>query len=737
MRSTSGGLTTLFRVICVVSLVLCLVTAAPAKSLHVIAQTNAVTAPIQLYDIQPSPDFIVYQSFANVPQHNQGPLDVSIDTASNTLFITYGGSNIIEIVNADTMTAIGSAVAPGTMSLAGIEVDQDNGLVYTMGRGTARFYVFKWNPAAKTLTLQTDLFLPGVGWGYGIALDELNDLLYVADYSSQVVRYFRTSDWTQAGSFVVSQRPMGIAVDVSSGLVYTGNASPSYGSQQRLSKYNLNTNTEATLYLPNVTKNLSDHVVGLAVDQDSGLLYITTGNQVSGGSDRLVVFDSAFNMLKSTGDIGDPAGLCVAGKIVSYDPLFLSQDDGLGGQCVSSGGTISYSICYDNLANTADVHDVTLVDVLAENVSFVSASDGGVYDPATRKVTWNIGTLPAGAPRKCVSLVVSVDGGAQGGCSLYNHCAISGKETGETAAVQTSSMVCEPVPATKDDEGFFVFNMGALKPIVDGAPQSLCIDVALKAVLDDEGKQILDPVTGCLAMDYDWTNSNFMWRKTNAYFVQSVTLEKTHGMRKGACNMVWSRDSIRQQGKELATSEINLCWPLLYETEGTQWVLSLVYQTNPAKADPDGNLARVHKERYVWTVDWKAADFSEFRQRLTLFSHMPAGACELLAVPPLQLRKMLWLLDGYGCPKFNSWDPGITVLLNTGVPEDLQRAANKVAQLENVIDQDSCIELCNYDCSTWPSLHAVGILNNCTSPMGSVLLTDLYYAAHAAGLLGD
>lgn len=295
----------------------------------------------------------------------------------------------------------------------------------------------------------------------------------------------------------------------------------------------------------------------------------------------------------------------------------------------------------------------------------------------------------------------------------------------------------------KDAYGYFVFQVNsALKPIVDGRAQSFCIPVAYKGLVDTNGNKIVDPVTGCQKMEYDWTNSAFMWRTTDAYFVQSVTLEKIHTMRKGACGFMWQNDYIRQQGKELATSQINLCWPLLYETEGTKWVLSIVYQTNPATPNPEGRSVRVHKERYVWTVDWNAADFSDFRTRLLFFANMPAGACELFAIPPLELRKILWVLDAFGCKEFGTYDAGITELLKTP-PTDplyqqkLQMAADKAALLEQIIDEDSCIDICGPYCTNLPSPFAVGILNNCTVPAGSVLLTDFYYAAHEAGLLQD
>ncbi len=711
-----------------------LVTGASAKSLYVIAKTNVATAPINTYEIQPAPSYLAFQNQVNITQHAKGPFDVCMDSVSRTLFVTYAGSNVIEIVDAETMAPVGGTTALGASSLAGIEFDQDKSRVYTVNRFTGHLYVFKWDSVAKTLTLESDLFLAGVGAAHGIALDGQNDLLYVADSSSKTVRYFRTSDWTEAGSFMISQNPMSIAVDVAGNLVYTGNGNQGYGSLQRISKYDRTAAAESTVFLPGLTGNFSDHVMGLAVDQNTGLVYATTGNEIAGGSDKVVVLDSGLALLASTGDIGDPAGLCLPDENIVYSPLSLTMQDGLSGQCVSAGADVDYTICCDNTANNYAVHGVVLVDTLPANAQFVSATGGGVYDSAARTVTWNLGELAASAAQVCVHVAVTVDPGAAADSSVVNRCVITGTETGETSR-ECIAKVCASQPP--DPDGYTTFDMGKLKPLVNGVPQVFCIDVALKGLADADGKAIMDPATGCQKMEYDWTNSSFVWRKIDAYFVQGVSLEKTHVMRKAACNLLWTNDYILQQGKERDTSQINLCWPLLYETEGTQWVLTIVYQTNPAVPNPEGRSVRVHKERYVWTVDWKAADFSEFRARLNYFASTPAGACELFAVTPLELRKILWLLDGFGCREIYTWDPGITVLLQMGGADNLQVAADKAVVLEQVLDDDSCTDPCNQSCATWPINSSTGILNTCLVPAGSVLLTDFYYAASQAGLLRD
>jgi len=58
------------------------------------------------------------------------------------------------------------------------------------------------------------------------------------------------------------------------------------------------------------------------------------------------------------------------------------------------GGTMTYTIFYNNFGNQEASH-VMLQATLSSYVNFISASDGGEYDPVTRTVTWNIGTVPA------------------------------------------------------------------------------------------------------------------------------------------------------------------------------------------------------------------------------------------------------------------------------------------------------------------------------------------------------
>jgi uncharacterized repeat protein (TIGR01451 family) len=410
---------------------------ASAKSLYVISNINANPTPIQSYDIQAAPTYLVYQTTDTVPRYGGGGVGLAIDTDSAMLFVTYEVSNTIQLVDATTMTNEGTTTAPGASNLAGIVVDQDKQKVYTMDRRTNHLYVYSWDASTKTLTLDDGTYksLPSCVRAYGLALDEVNDLLYVGDDTTSV-KYYNTSDWTTlAGQFTVSHNAAGIAIDVTDQYVYTGSGSPS--GNRLLSKYDLSTSTESTV-------NVGSTALGVAVDPDTGLVYITTySDGPSTTDDRLMVYDSSLTRTWISGDIGNPTGLCVPGKDISYNPLNFDKDDGLGGACVNAGGTITYTLSYTNPTGNPAVTNVTIVDTLPSEVTYQSCTGGGTQ--AGNTVTWNIGTVTGGTSGS-VTLTVQVNAGTEG-TTIDNSATIDSAETPPTT-VHEFTTVCTGVGPT-------------------------------------------------------------------------------------------------------------------------------------------------------------------------------------------------------------------------------------------------------------------------------------------------
>jgi len=89
---------------------------------------------------------------------------------------------------------------------------------------------------------------------------------------------------------------------------------------------------------------------------------------------------------------------------------------GQGGAMVKMGDRITYDITYSNYKETAAT--VVITDNLSAGVDFVSATNGGVYDEATRVVTWTLVAVPGGTINT-VSLVVQVKASAVGKIENY------------------------------------------------------------------------------------------------------------------------------------------------------------------------------------------------------------------------------------------------------------------------------------------------------------------------------
>jgi uncharacterized repeat protein (TIGR01451 family) len=63
---------------------------------------------------------------------------------------------------------------------------------------------------------------------------------------------------------------------------------------------------------------------------------------------------------------------------------------------IVAGSVLTYTVAVND-AGPGPAVGTTLVDTLPPDVMFASASDGGTYDAATGTVTWDVGTIDAGA----------------------------------------------------------------------------------------------------------------------------------------------------------------------------------------------------------------------------------------------------------------------------------------------------------------------------------------------------
>lgn len=86
-------------------------------------------------------------------------------------------------------------------------------------------------------------------------------------------------------------------------------------------------------------------------------------------------------------------------------------------QSVAPGDQMTFTINYSN-TGTGDATNFVITDSVDPNLTNVTVADGGVYDPAMRLITWNIGTVPAGTSGS-VSFTATV-GDFAGGLTIRN-----------------------------------------------------------------------------------------------------------------------------------------------------------------------------------------------------------------------------------------------------------------------------------------------------------------------------
>jgi uncharacterized repeat protein (TIGR01451 family) len=394
-----------------------------ARSLYVIGSiTHWGPLPVFAYDIGPD-GLLTFQAEQGIPYEGGGAVGIAIDWQSEYLFITYEFLNFIHVLDARTMANIGRASAPGAEDLAGIAYDELKGRLYCVDRGSDRLYVYQWNPNTGKLIAEpgSPFTLEGSS-AYGIALDEENGLLYTANYSPYVPVY-DTTTWSLVETIRVAQPAISIAVDPARGMLYTG---AGYVGETHLCQHNLVTDEDKTVQVDPI-----GGVMGLTVDWATGFIYTTTGLSNRQGGDDLLVYDPSLTLVDSILDIGNPTGIVIPARDLGYNPLRFvkeivtdSDNDDSQEVYVDAGETITYRLCF---ANTDIARGATIVDVLPEQVTFVSADgDGfsGQYDASNHTYSWSLDTISAGS-NTCLNLRVRVKEGIPAGTRLRNHATIS------------------------------------------------------------------------------------------------------------------------------------------------------------------------------------------------------------------------------------------------------------------------------------------------------------------------
>ncbi|MBN1974995.1 MAG: DUF11 domain-containing protein [Sedimentisphaerales bacterium] len=376
--------------------------AASAKSLYVLSDIEASPNPLRAYDIATN-GTLTFQAQYSLPRYNLGATGIALDSESGYLFVTYVFWGSVIVVDSKTMVTIPEMTsAPGAWDLAGIVYNHAKKQLYCVDRGRDRIWVFNWDSNSKTLSRVSGApFLLRNATTYGIALDESNQILYVANSTNKVYAY-NTDDWSLKRTISLDRIALCVAVDYKNSYLYTGGG---FVGNPYLTQYNLKLDKQLETV---VETNASIGVMGIAVDPDSGKIYFTTGHDYLLGGDNIRVYDKLLCPVSVINSVGNPTGLVIPIKEVGFNPLnlkksitsIINSEGETQSDSVNAGDLVTYRISFNNYKNEYTVTNVSVVDNLPNEVTFVSASDDpvfGQYDSLEHTYTWEYPSLVKGS----------------------------------------------------------------------------------------------------------------------------------------------------------------------------------------------------------------------------------------------------------------------------------------------------------------------------------------------------
>lgn len=364
---------------------------ASAKSMYVIAKIIAFDSqiPVHVYDIG-ADGLLTYQTEFGAPFIGAGMVGICMDSDSGYLFSTYEDSGFVLVTNAATLEKRAVLGVSAAKNLAGIVYDHQKKLLYCAEMGQETLHVLNWNSLTGKITpvVGSPFALKGA-MIYGIALDEYADLLYVAS-PSQGISVYSTYDWSLVRTELAEAIAISIAVDPERDYLYYGGGFAD--------NYNLTRRKISDWTKKEVEVDPEAGVMGLGVDPDSGLVYITTGRDNRPGGKDLMVYNSELELLQVIEDIGRPTGLAIPFRNTSFNPLHLAKtvENPLGGKAnsdglfyVTIGDLVTYTISFDD--GGLDPTEISVIDKLPAQVTFVGATGLGAYaryDSTAHTVTW-------------------------------------------------------------------------------------------------------------------------------------------------------------------------------------------------------------------------------------------------------------------------------------------------------------------------------------------------------------
>ena len=179
--------------------------------------------------------------------------------------------------------------------------------------------------------------------------------------------------------------------------------------------------------------------------------------------------------------------------------------DPVSGSTVAPSSQIDYTLAYYNDGNV-DATNATITDTLPDHTTFVSASNGGTYDAASRTITWTGIDVGAGtsavSPAGSVTFRVTVDADTPNGTELDNTGHIQLGESEPIDSNTTQHFVRFPVIGSVKSSDPASGTVDSPTPVVPGQTISYTVAVSNSGQANATGVSVTDAIpTGTTYVD--------------------------------------------------------------------------------------------------------------------------------------------------------------------------------------------------------------------------------------------
>jgi len=333
-------------------------------------------------------DQIYFQNMVAIDSYNpeNGAVGIDVWPEKELMFVTYESSDFVAWSSTKTLQFIGR-YDTDVSNLAGVVVDTEKEKIYIMKRNYSDLNVYTYNHISNTLLHESTMLLKNQYsqdiQGWGLALDDANNLLYVTT-NSKTVYVYDTNNWTLVDYFDIRVAPndrpaIGIAVDPVRGYLYTGHFNGISSSHTFLVKTGLSdphTSTEI---------NAGTGIVGIDVDLDTGLIYCTTAN------DQFRVYNTSLSLrdTETNSNMTSPAGVSVGGFYKEPRFSITKDNNDIQNNCVSPGDYVTFNITWD--ANETSDSNVFVIDYLPVELELIDVEPNTVdYNWINNTVTLHL-----------------------------------------------------------------------------------------------------------------------------------------------------------------------------------------------------------------------------------------------------------------------------------------------------------------------------------------------------------